>query len=95
VLVDKGYIGAGIGIETPVRRPSGGQMLDPDARTRNRLIAGLRGPSERANALLQRWRALERITLCPGASAPSSPPRWYSPQWSEAAGEKTSVSLCQ
>ena len=61
-LTDKGYIGAGIGIQVPVR----GHNLDPDNRTRNALVGALRAPAERANALLKRtWKALERVTLDP------------------------------
>jgi hypothetical protein len=64
VLTDKGYTGAGIGIRVPVRNPSHGQVLDPDTRTRNALLTGLRALGERANALLKtRWKALRHITL--------------------------------
>jgi hypothetical protein len=65
VLADKGYIGAGIGVHTPVRRPSGGAVLHRDTRCYNQLITGLRAPAERAHALLGYWRALNRITVCP------------------------------
>jgi hypothetical protein len=66
VLTDKGYTGAGIGIRVPVRNPSHGQVLDPDTRTRNTLLTGLRALGERANALLKtRWRALRHVTLDP------------------------------
>lgn len=67
VLADKGYIGAGIGVRVPHRRPTGGQVLDRDARTYNRFHAALRAPSERANALLQHWHALDHVTLDPWA----------------------------
>lgn len=61
-LADKGYTGAGIGIQIPLK----GSGLDADNRARNLLINSLRTPAERANALLKRtWRALERVTLCP------------------------------
>src|SRR4051794_17602348 len=30
-----------------------------------RLITALRAPTERGNALLGRWRALDRVTVCP------------------------------
>ena len=55
----------------------GGQVLgragtdggDPqrriDYRCYNRMITALRAPTERGNALLGRWRALDRVTLCP------------------------------
>src|SRR3954447_23596595 len=65
VLADKGYIGAGMGVHTPVRRPAGGAVLHTDTRTYNRLITDLRAPTERAHALLGYWRALERVTVCP------------------------------
>src|SRR3954466_3751804 len=65
VLADKGYLGAGIGVHTPVRRPAGGAVLHTDTRTYNRLITDLRAPTERAHALLGYWRALERVTVCP------------------------------
>ncbi|MFZ5850934.1 MAG: transposase family protein [Actinomycetota bacterium] len=62
-LADKGYTGAGIGIHVPTK---GGDKLDVDTRTRNKLINGLRARAESANALLKRsWKALERVTLDP------------------------------
>ena len=62
-LADKGYIGAGIGILTPIK----GSNLAADNHTRNLMINALRAPAERANALLKRtWKALERVTLDPG-----------------------------
>jgi len=65
VLADKGYIGAGIGVHTPVKRLAGGAVLHTDTRCYNHLITDLRAPTERAHALLGYWRALERITVCP------------------------------
>jgi hypothetical protein len=65
VLADKGYIGAGIGVHTPVKRPAGGAVLHTDTRCYNQLITDLRAPTERAHALLGYWRALNRITVCP------------------------------
>ncbi|MEV4251490.1 transposase family protein [Streptosporangium canum] len=67
-LADKGYIGAGIGILVPVRRPKGQseQALHADTRTTNNLIRGIRALGERAAAeLKQRWRALQRVTISP------------------------------
>jgi hypothetical protein len=62
-LCDKGYIGSGIGILTPIK----GSNLAPDNQARNMLITALRAQAERANALLKRtWRALERVTIDPG-----------------------------
>ncbi|WP_413768806.1 IS5 family transposase [Rhodococcus pyridinivorans] len=61
-LADKGYTGAGIGVHTPVK----GHHLDADTRCRNTILSALRAPAERANALLKtRWKALQRINLCP------------------------------
>jgi hypothetical protein len=67
-LADKGYIGAGIGIHIPVRRPKGQSehALHVDTRTTNILIRHVRALGERAAAeLKQRWRTLQRITLSP------------------------------
>jgi hypothetical protein len=62
-LTDKGYTGAGIGIMVPTK---GGDKLDVDTRTRNKLINGLQARAESANALLKRtWKALERVTVDP------------------------------
>jgi len=64
VLADKGYTGAGVGVHVPVKhRPDG--RLHVDNQTYNHLITALRAPAERANALLGRWRALDRVTVCP------------------------------
>ncbi len=67
-LADKGYIGAGIGILVPVRRPKGRseKALHADTRTTNNLIRGVRTLGERAAAeLKQRWRILQHVTLSP------------------------------
>ena len=61
-LADKGYDGAGIGIQTPAK----GGNLAPSTACRNRLLTRLRAEGERGIALLKtRWRALRRIRLCP------------------------------
>jgi hypothetical protein len=61
-LTDKGYTGAGIGIQVPVK----GRNLDPDTTCRNQLLTCLRALGERGNAILKtRWTALRRIRLCP------------------------------
>lgn len=66
ILADKGYIGAGIGVHVPIRRPAGGQALAADTRTRNLALCALRGVAERGNALLKtRWRTLQHVTLDP------------------------------
>jgi hypothetical protein len=65
-LADSGYEGAGIGILTPVKNPSGNQEPDIDTRTRNALLRDLRCRGERGLALLtQRWAALQHITADP------------------------------
>ena len=65
-LADIGYEGAGIGILTPVKKPSGNQELDIGTRTRNALLRDLRCRGERGFALLtQRWAALQHITADP------------------------------
>jgi hypothetical protein len=63
-LGDKGYTGAGVGIHVPIRHQPGGP-LHTDNRCYNALITALRAPAERGNALLGRWRALDRVTVCP------------------------------
>ncbi|WP_206188847.1 transposase family protein [Streptomyces hirsutus] len=67
-LADKGYIGAGIGIRVPARRPKGQseQALHADTRTTNMLIRDLCELGERTAAeLKERWRALKHVTLSP------------------------------
>jgi DDE superfamily endonuclease len=64
VLADKGYTGAGVGVYVPVRHHPDGP-LHTDNRCYNRLITALRAPAERGHALLGRWRALDRVTVCP------------------------------
>ena len=64
MLADKGYTGAGVGIHVPIKHQPAGP-LHTDNRTYNYLITALRAPAERANALLRRWRALGRVTVCP------------------------------
>ena len=67
-LADKGYIGAGIGIRVPVRRPKGRgeDALDRNTRMTNTLIRHVRAQGERAAAeLKQRWRTLQHISLSP------------------------------
>jgi hypothetical protein len=67
-LADKGYLGAGIGIHVPVRRPKGKseQALHTDTRSTNTLIRDLRALGERAAAeLKERWRVLKHVTLSP------------------------------
>jgi hypothetical protein len=65
-LADNGYDGAGIGVHTPVKQPTGNQVLDINTRTRNALLRGLRCLGERGFAVLTgRWRALHHFTTSP------------------------------
>jgi hypothetical protein len=65
-LADGGYGGAGIGVHIPIKQPAEGQVLDPDNRTYNALLRGLRCLGERGFALLTgRWRSLRHITASP------------------------------
>ncbi|MHA6800281.1 hypothetical protein [Bounagaea algeriensis] len=62
-------------VQTPVKHPSGHQVLDANNRTYNALLPGLRSLGERGFALLtSRWRILGRITASPSKSAASSKP---------------------
>lgn len=66
MLADGGYVGAGIGVHTPVKQPSDGQVLDVDNRAYNALLRGLRCLGERGFAVLTgRWRVLRHITASP------------------------------
>lgn len=67
-LADKGYIGAGIGIRIPVRRPKGKseRALHVDTRMFNTLLRHVRALGERTAAeFKQRWRTLQHVTLSP------------------------------
>jgi hypothetical protein len=64
-LADKGYIGAGIGILVPVRRPKG-QSEHALHRHANHEQPDQGRPSPRRtrrNELKQRWRTLQHVTL--------------------------------
>ena len=66
-LADTGYVGAGIGVYTPLRpHPDIPSPLNSDNRAHNRLLRSTRAVGERAAAeLKQRWRALKHVTLSP------------------------------
>jgi hypothetical protein len=65
-LADTGYIGAGQGVLTPVRKPAGSKELAINACTRNMLLSSLRCRGERGFALLsQRWKVLQSVTASP------------------------------
>jgi hypothetical protein len=53
-------------VHVPVKQPGGTQVLDPNTRTYNTLLRGLRTQDERGFALLKtRWAALRYVTACP------------------------------
>jgi len=65
-LADKAYTGAGAGIRVPIRRPRGGQVLDPGTRGWNSYVNSERAFVEHGIAHLKtRWRALHHVSLCP------------------------------
>jgi hypothetical protein len=65
-LADSGYESAGHGIKTPIKQPTGGQILALDSQAYNALHRATRCRGERGFALLTgRWRALQRITVSP------------------------------
>ncbi|MCS7484815.1 transposase family protein [Umezawaea endophytica] len=65
-LADNGYDGTGIGVFTPVKQSTDGQVLDVDTRTYNVLLRGLRCLGERGFAMLTgRWRGLRHFTTSP------------------------------
>jgi hypothetical protein len=67
MLADSGYEGAGAGVYVPVKKPAGGEELDPNTKSRNALLRSLRYQGERGFALMsQRWRTLQRVMLSPG-----------------------------
>jgi hypothetical protein len=64
-LADLGYEGAADVLRVPVKKTKGKKLTD-DQKTYNKLIRGIRGIGERANALLiMRFKALRRITFDP------------------------------
>lgn len=73
VLVDKGYIGIGAGINTPLRagrrnRSTGrfeSKSLSENERAVNAAHSKNRAPGERGNAQLKCWRVLRRYRGCP------------------------------
>jgi hypothetical protein len=91
VLADKGYIGAGIGVHTPVKRPAGGTVLHTDTRTYNQLLTALRAPIERARPAGATGRRYSGSPSVHGESAPSSPRPSCLPQFSAPAGGNLSI----
>ncbi|MFD0508124.1 transposase family protein [Streptomyces chiangmaiensis] len=64
-LVDLGYENAGDGFRHPVKKPAGGELTEAQ-QTFNRVIRGIHGMCERANALFKTtFKALRRVSLDP------------------------------
>jgi hypothetical protein len=64
-LADLGYDGAADVLRVPVKQTKGTRLTD-DQKTYNKLLCGVRGIGERANALLiVRFEALRRVSLDP------------------------------
>jgi hypothetical protein len=64
-LADLGHEGAADVVRVPIKEPSGKKLTD-DQKTYNKLIRGIRGIGERADALLiVRFKALRRVSLAP------------------------------
>ncbi|WP_433354694.1 HARBI1 family protein [Microtetraspora malaysiensis] len=65
-LADLGYEGAADVVRIPIKKKSGQPKLGHDQHTYNKLLRGLRGIGERANALLTiTFKALRRVSLDP------------------------------
>ncbi|PZG38853.1 hypothetical protein C1I98_24070 [Spongiactinospora gelatinilytica] len=60
-LADKAYIGAGRRVLVPYK----GRKKPQSQKTANSAHAKLRGPGERANAVLNAWRILRKLRCCP------------------------------
>jgi DDE superfamily endonuclease len=85
VLGDLGYEGEQDTLTLPVKRTAD-RPLTADQRTVNALHAATRAPAERGNCLLKTtFKALRRVSLCPGGSARSPPPPWSCSTTSTAA----------
>ncbi|MGI5517320.1 HARBI1 family protein [Streptomyces sp. CA-106131] len=64
-LVDLGYENTGDGFRHPVKKPAGGELTEAQ-QTFNKVIRGIHGMCERANALLKTtFKALRRVSLDP------------------------------
>jgi hypothetical protein len=68
-LADLGYEGAADILRVPIKKTPGKKLTD-DQKTYNKLLRGVRGIGERANALLiVRYKALRRVSPDPGRIA--------------------------
>ena len=66
-LTDLGYENAGPGFRHPVKKPQGGELTEHQ-QALNKVIRGIHGVAERANALLKvTFKALRRVSLDPAA----------------------------
>ncbi|MCX5318168.1 transposase family protein [Streptomyces sp. NBC_00154] len=66
-LTDLGYENAGPGFRHPAKKPQG-RELDLKQKTFNKVIRGIHGVAERANALFKvTFKALRRVSLDPGS----------------------------
>lgn len=64
VLADKGYIGAGPTVITPIRRRAHSE-LSGKHKASNKVHAALRAPIERAIARIKQWRILRHARISP------------------------------
>ncbi|MDT0346330.1 HARBI1 family protein [Streptomyces litchfieldiae] len=66
-LTDLGYENAGPGFRHPVKKPQGGELAEHQ-QAFNKVVRGVHGIAERANALLKvTFKALRRVSLDPAA----------------------------
>jgi hypothetical protein len=66
-LTDLGYENAGDGFRHPVKKPKDGELTEAQ-QTFNKVIRGIHGVAERANALLKvTFKALRRVSLDPSS----------------------------
>jgi hypothetical protein len=66
-LTDLGYLNLSPAIRHPFKKPKGGELTEAQT-TYNKVIRGVHGVAERANALFKEtFAALQRVSLSPGA----------------------------
>lgn len=66
-MTDLGYENAGDGFRHPVKKPKGGELAT-EQQMFNKVIRGIHGMAEHANALLKvTFKALRRVSLGPGS----------------------------
>lgn len=64
ILADRAYIGAGVWVTTPARRPPGGE-LSLAQQTVNRALSKARAPVEGGVARLKSWRIFRKARCSP------------------------------